>query len=93
MKGEDAVYSGEREKPADGSCGPRNREAAPRPKALEAGDESAKAGAVDEVDLAQVENELILPALDAPRHLIFECRSLAGIDPLLLNPDDKYIIA
>nr|WP_246718883.1 hypothetical protein [Microvirga terrestris] len=93
VKGEDAIHPGESEKTADSSSRPRNREATPRAEALEAGDESAKARAVDEVDLAQVENELILPGLDALSHLIFECRSLAGIDPLLFNPDDKNIIA
>nr|WP_246812302.1 hypothetical protein [Microvirga sp.] len=65
MKGEDAVHSGKSEKAADGSRGSRNSEAAPRPETLEAGNESAQAGAVDEVDLAQVENDLILPGLDA----------------------------
>nr|WP_246520292.1 hypothetical protein [Microvirga arabica] len=93
MKSKNAVHSGEREQAADGPCGARNRQAPPWPKTLETGDKGPKAGAVDEVDLAQVENDLVLSSLNAPRHLIFECRSLAGIDPFLLNPDDENIIA
>jgi hypothetical protein len=93
VKGKDPVHAGQGEQAADGTCGARNRQTPPRPEALEATDESAQAGTVDEVDLAQVEDDLGLSGLDAPCHFILECRSLAGIDPLLLNPDDENIIA
>jgi hypothetical protein len=93
MKSENPIHTGQGEQAADRSGSARNRQAPPRPKALKAGDESPEAGAVDEIDPAQVENKLVLPGLDAPCHFILECRSPAGIDPLLLNPDNENIIA
>jgi hypothetical protein len=93
MKGENLIHAGQREQPGDSARGACNGKTSSRTKSLEAGDESAEARTVDEVDAAEIENNLILSGINALGKRVLEGRRLAGIDPFFRNPDHEDILA